>query len=216
MTNLAEPMVVAAGNPRVYRTPRAPLEQFERGAEGREALEAFIAATFLKNYGARLDHFSDTLVGVRDPDGAWTAALGYSIGSPTPFFVEHYLDEPIELEIGRRLGQQVDRRQVVEVGNLAAIHSGAARALIVGTTTLLERMGLQFVTFTATTSLLNSFGRLRLRPQELTRADPARLPDGGRNWGSYYDTQPHVMFGDIHYGYSELARLAARTHHPAD
>jgi hypothetical protein len=64
--------------------------------------------------------------------------------------------------------------------------------------------------FTATASLLNSFGRLRLQPSALAPADPSRLPDAGQQWGSYYDTQPQVMFGDIRYGYEKLARLAAR------
>src|SRR5690606_31249543 len=122
------------------------LAQFDRGADGRAELEAFIAAAFLKNYGARIEHFSDILIGFRDAGGGWAAALGYSVGGPAPFFVEHYLDRPIECEIGDRLARRVDRAEIVEVGNLAASHSGAARALIVGTTSLLNQMGLRFVT----------------------------------------------------------------------
>lgn len=195
---------------------RTALERFERGDAGRAGLESFIAATFLRNYGAQIDHFSDTLVGCRDADGAWKAALGYSLAGAAPLFLEHYLDGPIEAEIAARMGRPVARADIVEVGNLAATHPGAARALIVGTTALLHELGLRIVAFTATTSLLNSFGRLHLRPQALALADPARLPGGGGQWGSYYDTHPQVMFGDIHYGYTELARLAARHRRPAD
>lgn len=209
----------AAGDPllaRMPRQPRASFARFERGDPGRAELEAFIAATFLKNYGARIDHFSDTLVGCRDADGAWTAGLGFTLAGAHPLFLEHYLDGPVETEIAARLGRAVERGEIVEVGNLAASHPGAARALIVGTTTMLHELGMHFVTFTATTSLLNSFGRLQLRPQVLAPADPARLPDAGRHWGTYYATHPQVMFGDIRYGYSELARLATRFHRPAE
>ncbi len=199
----------------LQREPRVILERFERSDVGRAEIEAFIAATFLKNYGARIAHFNDTLVGSRDHDGNWTAALGYSLAGAHPLFLEHYLDAPVEAEIGARLGHPVAREGVVEVGNLAALHPGAARALIVGSTTMLHELGLRYVTFTATTSLLNSFGRLQLRPQVLALADPARLPVDGGQWGSYYDTHPQVMFGDIQYGYSELARLAARLRRPA-
>lgn len=199
----------------IPREPRVSLERFARGDAGRAEIEAFIAATFLKNYGARIAHFNDTLVGSRDPDGNWIAALGYSLAGVAPLFLEHYLDTPVEAEIGARLGHPVAREGVVEVGNLAALHAGAARALIVGTTTMLYELGLHYVTFTATTSLLNSFGRLQLRPQVLALADPARLPVDGGQWGRYYDTHPQVMFGDIQYGYSELARLAARLRRPA-
>ncbi|QOY96688.1 thermostable hemolysin [Massilia sp. UMI-21] len=217
--NVLEPGVgesLPARLPRQVRPPRAVLERFERNDAGRAELEAFIAAAFLDNYGARIVHFNDTLVGCRDPGGAWTAALGYSLAGEHPLFLEHYLDAPVEAEVGARLGRPVARAEIVEVGNLAALHPGAARALIIGTTGLLHGLGLQVVTFTATTSLLNSFGRLQLRPQVLAPADPARLPDGGQQWGSYYDTHPQVMFGDIQYGYSELARLATRHHRPAD
>jgi hypothetical protein len=215
MLNVLEPSADESMPARVPCHARAGLERFERGAPGRAGLEAFIAATFLKNYGAQIAHFSDTLVGSRGADGAWKAALGYSLAGADPLFLEHYLDRPLEAEIGARLGRPVARGDIVEVGNLAATHPGAARALIVGTTALLHEMGLRIVAFTATTSLLNSFGRLHLRPQPLAAADPARLPDGGQQWGSYYDTHPQVMFGDIHYGYTELARLASRLHRPA-
>jgi len=198
------------------RQPRPVLERFPRGAPGRAELEAFIAASFVESYGAHIDHFSDTLVGYRDAAGAWAAALGYSLAADGAVFLEQYLDGPIETEIGARLGRPLARADIVEVGNLAASHPGAARALIVGTTALLHGMGPHVVAFTATTSLLNSFGRLHLRPQLLAPADPARLPGGGRHWGSYYATHPQVMFGDIQYGYSELARLATRAFPPAD
>lgn len=216
MMNILEPPAGQAPPRRLPRRPRMGLACYERGDPERAQLEAFIAAAFLQNHGAQIVHFSDTLVGCRDAEGAWTAALGFSLAGARPLFLEHYLDGPIEAEIGARLGRPVARTEIVEVGNLAALHPGAARALIVGTTSLLHGLGLRVVAFTATTSLLNSFSRLQLRPQVLACADPARLPDGGRQWGSYYDTHPQVMFGDIQYGYSELARLSARPRDPAE
>lgn len=185
--------------------PDYRIETVGRGDSRRAGLEAFIAATFLATYGARLRHFSDTLIGCRGEDGQWIAALGYTLAAAGPTFLEQYLDAPLEQEIAARTGQAVERAGIVEVGNLAAAHAGAARALIVRTTHLLHGLGLRWVAFTATPSLLNSFSRLRLRPQLLAPADPARLPDGGRHWGSYYDTHPHVMFGDISYGHDQLS-----------
>jgi hypothetical protein len=179
-------------------------EQFQRGQPGREELEAFIAATFRKTYGAEVRHFCDVLLGCRDSHGQWIAALGYTLASANSTFLEQYLDEPVESALAAKLNKHVDRREIVEVGNLASTHAGAARALIVSTTRLLHDLGLRWVAFTATVSLLNSFTRLRLQPQVLASADPMRLPDCGNHWGSYYDTQPKVMFGDIRYGYVHL------------
>ncbi len=181
------------------------IEQFPRGAANRPELETFIADSFRSSYGAEVSHFSEVLLGVRDKDGRWMAALGYTPAALGPLFLEHYLDAPVEAAISAHTHSPVDRATIVEVGNLAAHHPGAARSLIISTTHLLNSFGLRWVVFTATVSLLNSFSRLRLQPHVLAPADPARLPDGGELWGSYYDTQPKVMFGDIHYGYTQLS-----------
>ncbi|WP_342116764.1 thermostable hemolysin [Pseudoduganella sp. OTU4001] len=189
------------------RLPKAVsrIEHFPRGAANRPELEAFIADSFRASYGAEVNHFSEVLLGARDKDGHWIAALGYTPAKLAPLFLEHYLDAPVEAAISAHARSPVDRASIVEVGNLAAHHPGAARSLIVSTTQLLNSLGLRWVVFTATVSLLNSFSRLHLQPHVLAPADPARLPDGGQRWGSYYDTQPKVMFGDIHYGYTQLA-----------
>lgn len=190
--------------PAVPTRMASSIEHFPRGAAGRDELEAFIAASFRASYGAEVSHFSEVLLGVRGRDGRWIAALGYTAAARGPLFLEHYLDVPVERAISAHTRVPVERAAIVEVGNLAASHPGAARALIVSTTQLLNSLGLRWVVFTATVSLLNSFSRLRLQPHVLAPADPARLPDGGQRWGSYYDTQPKVMFGDIHYGYTQL------------
>lgn len=215
---LALPGPVAPRN-KAQRMARAPdqIEQFGPGAPGRAGLEAFITEAFFHTYGATVSHFSDTLIGCRDAAGEWIAAVGYSLAAAGPTFLEQYLDAPLEDEISQRLGRPVAREHIVEVGNLAgASHPGAARALIVRSTELLYDMGLHLVAFTAIPSLLNSFGRLRLQPQHLAPADPSRLPGAGRQWGTYYDNQPQVMFGDIRYGYEQLARLSSRKHRTAE
>ena len=121
-------------------------------------------------------------------------------------FLEHYLDGPVETEIGARTGRPVARGSIVEVGNLASTDAGAARALIVAMTHQLHCQGLVWVTFTATRALLNSFARLRLAPSVLADADPARLGQAQGAWGSYYATHPQVMFGNIGFGHDQLAR----------
>lgn len=183
---------------------RFQIEQFQRGQPGREELEAFVAATFRKTYGADVRNFCDVLLGCRDSHGQWIAALGYTLAVDSRTFLERYLDAPLERALSEKLNSIVMRDEIVEVGNLASSHAGAARSLIVAATRLLYSLRLRWVAFTATVSLLNSFTRLRLQPQVLAIADPTRLPDGGRNWGSYYETQPKVMFGDIRYGYVQL------------
>lgn len=182
------------------------LEWIAPGHAERPALEAFIAAEFSRVYGARVQHFCRMLAGCRDACGRWVAALGYSLARDGRLFLEQYLDHPVENGISQRVGTPIARDDIVEVGNLAGTNVGAARALIVFMTRHLHQQGLTWVTFTATRGLLNSFARLRLVPTVLAEADPARLHDAGRDWGSYYASKPQVMFGNIGYGHAQLAR----------
>jgi hypothetical protein len=170
----------------------------------RENLQSFIADTFYKTYGADVHHFSDILVGCRDSKGQWLAALGFSPINDKKVFLEQYLDLPLDQEISARVGEHTLRSEIVEVGNLAAIHAGAGRALIITMTRYLNSQGSKWVAFTATHNLLNSFKRLRIKLTQLAEADPKRLADKGKNWGTYYDTEPQVMFGDIASGYAQL------------
>lgn len=182
------------------------IEHVDRRHPERSSLQAYIASTFRDTYGAQVRHFCDTLVGCRTREGQWVAALGFTYAKDGKTFLEHYLDSPVECEIASRIRQPVSRRHIVEVGNLAAGHAGAARKLITCMTEYFYQQGLVWVAFTATRGLLNSFTRLRLKPTVLVEADPERLPDAGRSWGSYYSTKPQVMFGDIRSGYAQLAR----------
>jgi hypothetical protein len=171
----------------------------------RAGLQSFIATTFYKTYGADIHHFSDILVGCKDERGQWLAALGFSVLEKKKAFLESYLDLPLEMEIAAHLQENVLRSHIIEVGNLAAIHPGAGRTLIINMTRYLHEQGYKWVAFTATRNLLNSFKRLGIKLVQLAEADPKRLPDAGKNWGSYYDTKPQVMFGDIASGYAKLA-----------
>lgn len=170
----------------------------------RENLQSFIADTFFKTYGADVHHFSEILVGCRDHQGQWLAALGFSPIDAKKVFLEQYLDLSLEQEITARIGQPTLRSEIVEVGNLAAIHAGAGRKLIITMTRYLNSQGYKWVAFTATHNLLNSFKRLRIKLIQLAEANPKRLADEGKNWGTYYDTKPQVMFGDIASGYAQL------------
>ena len=182
------------------RPARALLEPVHRSHPARAAFESFIATRFRRAYGAHVSHFLPHLLGVRDGLARWQAAAGYAAANAQTLFVEHYLDDPVERTLATALGRPVGRAGIVEVGNLAAISAGTARAIIPQLARHLHRLGYIWVVFTATRALRNSFHRLGLRPLQLTRADPARLPDGGASWGTYYEQDPVVMAGKVALG----------------
>ncbi len=179
------------------RRGMARLEPVHRTHPQRASFEHFIAARFYRAYGARVAHFSPHLLGVRDSLAQWQASSGYTPAHGRRLFLEQYLGQPVEDSLARRFGRPVARDGIAEVGNLAAVSAGMARILIPLLARHLHRLGYEWVVFTATRGLRNSFRRLGLNPLRLARADPARLPDGGRSWGSYYEHDPLVMAGKI-------------------
>lgn len=188
--------------------PWAQCRVVEPDAADRAEVEAFIAHVYLARYGARLRSFLPHLLAFRDADGRLLAAVGLRTGSDGALFVEQYLDAPAEAIIAASVGRTVSRGELVEVGNLAALSAGDARALIVHLTGALHAAGLRWVLFTATRQLRNAFDRLHLATVVLADADRARLHDDGTDWGRYYEVQPQVLFGDLAAGHAFLQARA--------
>ena len=191
------------------RVSSPSLEVLLPGDLGRISLQRFVSQTYARAYGARIEHYARRLVGLRGPRGEWVAAVGYTVAQEQALFLEQYLDRPIELEIAARTASPVERACIVEVGNLAATSPGAARAIIIRMAKLLHSLSLSWVAFTSTKTLLNSFARLQIDLLPLAHADPQRLSDGGRSWGSYYATAPRVFAASIPAGFLRLHSLRA-------
>lgn len=191
-------------DPLVDGTGINPLQKpYRHEIAERAALKAFIAGVFKKHYNANIEAFCDRLVGVRDDAGELVAAAGINLADEGPLFLEQYLSAPIEQVISLHTGLTVGRHEIAEVGNLAALQAGGTRKLIVRLTNLLKEQGRPWVAFTATKSLINSFNKLGLAPVVITEADKNCVANP-QVWGSYYDHQPQVTFGNVVLGYHSL------------
>ncbi|WP_109513881.1 thermostable hemolysin [Pseudomonas ovata] len=173
----------------------------------RSLYERFIQTRFEKAHGARIQHFMPELFGISDTDGALCAVAGVRLASRGPLFLEHYVDAALQTLISRPDQQPVERHTLVEVGNLAAADTGSARLSIIAITYLLAMGGLEWVAFTGSRGLVNSFHRLGLKPQSLGPADPLRLGEERHAWGSYYQSQPQVHVGNIRAGFDHLRNI---------
>lgn len=172
----------------------------------REEVQAFIASVFHCRYGAQLRHYMPQLLAYRDGHDRLLAAVGLRHADAQPLFLEQYLDAPVQQVLASRLGLRAERGQIVEIGQFAALDAGAARGLIVQLTGLLHAAGIDWVLFVATAQLRNAFARLRLAPMQVCAAQAQRLGAHARDWGSYYQTRPQVMCGNV---VEAMARLRA-------
>ena len=184
-----------------WHMPRLPQIKIPRfglqtpGSPEREAVEAYIHDRFAGVHHAEVTHFLPNLISLRC-GGEYSAAVGLAPAGTSNVFAEQYLDAPVEQVISEKLGLQVARNQIIEIGNLVSTWKGSSLLLFIVIGEVMERLGYHYVMFTGTREVKALLARLRYSPIVLADADPARLPDGGASWGSYYTNNPQVMFGD--------------------
>ncbi|NDU86076.1 MAG: hypothetical protein G3H99_05635 [Ferrovum sp.] len=171
----------------------------------RQETEGFIARIFEENFGAQPRLFMPRLFSLRDNQEHLKLALGMRTATYGPLFLEQYLPEPVETLIEKSIGYPVERHDIAEIGNLAALQPGGIRWAIQAATRMLHEEGFTWVVFTGTKSLYNGFTKLGLFPQFLGIARVERLPlNEQKDWGSYFRHHPQVYFGDISEGYRQL------------
>ena len=191
-------IIIVAAIQKIFQTrrPVATVRHTIVGAPRRAQAEAFIGDIFRRHYGATVRSFAPNLMLLEDNERI-TAAAGWRCAGEDRLFLETYLDEPIEAAVARLAGQPVKREAIVEVGNLAADRPGGSVDVILNLARHLDRLGYEWVAFTATSELIGIFRRLGLPPLALAPADPERLGADAADWGSYYDSRPIVVAGRI-------------------
>jgi hypothetical protein len=173
--------------------------------ERRIQAERFVSTCFNRHYGAEIRHFMPLLMSLSDQQKRLRAVLGFRHGGHSPMFLENYLDQPAEQLLAAKLRCPVDRRRLVEVGNLAVTSAGGGRWLITALTAYLSNTSAEWALFTIGPMLCNTFKRLGLELIELAEARLESLPADERGcWGSYYQQRPRVMAGNIAQGHRAL------------
>ncbi len=137
------------------------------------------------------------------------AALGYRRASEGRLFLESYLDEPIEQVLQQRLGMEVERARVVEIGGLA---SNSSAALVGLWNSAVCELGddTDIGVAVLIRPLRAMFRRLGITVHELAPARAERLGTLGTQWGSYYENDPIVCAGSLIEARTQFAGFLAR------
>lgn len=189
--SLLETVAASASVPDPVRAAHVGVE-----SPRRQEAESFIRNVFHRHHEAYVRAFAPNLLLLEQQERV-IAAVGWRGADQEPLFLEHYLDEPVEILMERLTGQVFSRERVVEVGHLASEKPGGSVQVIVSLARHLAREGYEWVVFTATRELVRIFTKLGLPLLALAKADPARLGAQAGDWGRYYDAQPIVVAGPI-------------------
>jgi len=173
----------------------------------RSEAEHFIRQVFCRHHGAFVRSFAPNLL-LLEEQRRVIAAAGWRGANEEPLFLERYLDEPIDVLMERLTGLRLPRERLVEVGHLASNKPGGSVQVILSLARHLGQSGYEWVVFTATGELVRIFTKLGLPLLALAKADPARLGEQARDWGSYYDTRPVVVAGRIRLALDRIGAVA--------
>lgn len=165
-----------------------------RDAADRAEIEQFIHGIFYQVCGAKVRFFLPTLISLRDQDGKLLAACGIHNAGVERLFLENYTDQPVEQVLSEKVGEPVERSDIVEIGNFSVADSGMARVLIETIFDQLQATSKQWAVFTTVQLLYNSIIKRKIFPTILCEANINKLPPEERSeWGSYYQQRPQVM-----------------------
>jgi hypothetical protein len=174
---------------------RLQLAEARHGDGGRIELEAFVRAAFARSHAAEVHSFMPSLVGFRDREQRLRGVLGLRPAVTGPLYLEQYLDLPVEAAIAAATGRTIERKDIVEVGNLAAGNCRSAVRMVAQLPAYLLTRDFSWIVFTATRTvrqILLGFGAPLI---ELAQANGARVAGGLDTWGGYYDHDPRVFAG---------------------
>jgi len=179
-----------------FAKPKISIAVVTAQSTERQALETSIRRKFERSYGAQLTHFLPSLVRLHRC-GELGAVVGVRAASKATLFLEQYTDRRIEQFIAGAYHTPVDRDQVVEIGNLAAVVPGLAYTLFAVLASLLNKAGFRWVACTATPQVEAMLARMQFSSRTICSADPTRLKEGSSSWGNYYANRPNVIVGSI-------------------
>lgn len=167
-------------------------------AKEREAAEKFITDIYAKSYGAKIGVHYSTLMSVQDDQGKILAAVGFRNAADEPLFLEQYLRHPIDEIL------DTPRSSITEIGNLASAGGGSSLFLFAALSAYLHDKKQSHAVITGTKFIEGRLRVLGSKPTRIAKADPSLLLKNGEDWGSYYNTDPYVMAGQVAKGYERL------------
>lgn len=133
-------------------------------------------------------------------DASLGAVAGVTFAGNAHLLSEYYLSGSVESILAPRIGQRLQRSEIVEVGPLAARTSGDGARLCSLLPLLAWCNGAKVIVCTVTGRLSRLLTRLDIDFVPLAAAEERALPRRLQgDWGTYYDAAPVTGYVDLRY-----------------
>ncbi len=159
-------------------------------------LENFIREKYRQVHQASVCEFSSTLfagyVGTE-----MQVVMGMEHLSTVDAFLERYLDASIEQILTQLSNVPVQRPQIVEIGNLAALDMDKAKLMVAFLVFHLSQKNIDWAVCTGTAAVRYVLQKMGLQFHVIEKADPEVLGEAKLQWGNYYQQKPYVLAIDV-------------------
>jgi len=173
------------------------MEVFTNGDKGRAGIERDILSAYEQNFGAHFSHFMPELISAARPGKEAHLRFGICAASKHPLYLENYLAEPVEMLLSKAVCSRVERHSIAEIGNLSLSHTDNLQQDLMAIAAYCQQQGYRYVVCTATRVLRMLFLRVGMKPVHLGNAEQHDAPADGSHWGSYYESRPQIIGGNI-------------------
>ncbi|MDV5168181.1 thermostable hemolysin [Photobacterium rosenbergii] len=170
----------------------------------RQDVEQHITERYRLAFNANVTDFMPLLLAVFNAQQQLKSACGIRVASTEALFLENYLSAPAEKLIMDTYHQAVERKNLIEIGQLASFSQGSAPMHFLLLTQYLIEQGYEWCIFTATDPLYAMMRRLGLAPMPLIEARAEHITNAPKIWGSYYQHHPRVCCGYLPSAYQQL------------
>ena len=177
--------------------PDSTIELYSPLDKQRLEVQDYIAKQYKNIYQAEIQEFLPFLMSFQCKNLV-SAAVGFKSAGNNPLFVEQYLDAPVETAMSELVQQDIERKSIIEIGNLAATWKGTSQLVLAILPIILERAGYKWAVFTATSQVDKLLKKIQINMTTLCEADVNRVNNEDAIWGTYYNqSSPHVVFGSL-------------------
>ncbi|WP_448210998.1 thermostable hemolysin [Colwellia sp. MEBiC06753] len=128
-------------------------------------------------------------------DGRYRSALGIRTALQ-PLFIEQYLSTSVEQALSSVVGQ-VTRSEIAEIGHLYSNAKRFTLPLLLVAAVSLFCNDYKYMVFSGTDHVLSLLAKTGVDCHFIAHADQAKLTPSTDNWGSYYQTNPKVVFVEL-------------------
>jgi len=166
------------------------LDVYQKSDHGRLAAEQFIKQGFASAYGAYIDITMPYVLAINN--GKFKAALGIRAATEN-LFIEQYLTRPIEHYVTQKHAP-VARKHIAEIGHLYSNSNKFTIPLFLTTAVSLFCNGYEHMVFAGTDHVIKLISKAGIECHHIAPADENKLQLSSQKWGSYYETNPQVVF----------------------